>query len=469
MATKRDLVEAYSFSRRRLVTAFVSGAPGGREVEPVRPGRTIIGGLALAVLLVLGAVIAGVFAPRIPNDWNRPGLIVAKDGGGRYIITEEAKNPILRPVINITSAKLILGDDAADPILLPSAHIAKQRQGEDIGILGAPNDVPAADRLVASGWTACTDGGAGIRLAVDPDLGVSPVDGGAFVVRNSDTFFLVAQMAGPDGPEAYRYPLPTDGGALDNTLGELGLPSSIYATPVSDQWLALFPLGGALSWNSFAIPNAGQVAAYAGGSSGLRPDAKIGDLIGLGDGSAVVLTKDGPAPLTDFALAVYRWLPKPHTPKVYGAEAINYRRAPRPYENAHWPDEHLVSLAGEACGTLITDSELKPRAVLGQNPVDSASSAGIPADEVSVLVQPGSGAYVMSGDWDTTIGTPYLIDSRGRANPLEGPETPGLLGYAGVDPPVVPDPWVELFAPGAPLSRELALCPPDPVQGQACD
>ena len=52
MATKRDLVEAHAFSRRRLVTAFVSGAPGGREVEPVRPARVIVGGAALAVLLI---------------------------------------------------------------------------------------------------------------------------------------------------------------------------------------------------------------------------------------------------------------------------------------------------------------------------------------------------------------------------------------------------------------------------------
>ncbi len=55
MATKKDLVEAYSFSRRRLVTAFVSGAPGGREVEPSRPGRTIVGGLALITPQVLAA------------------------------------------------------------------------------------------------------------------------------------------------------------------------------------------------------------------------------------------------------------------------------------------------------------------------------------------------------------------------------------------------------------------------------
>ena len=62
MATKKDLVEAHAFSRRRLVTAFLSGAPGGREVEPARPGRTIFGGLALAVLLIAAAAIASVLA-----------------------------------------------------------------------------------------------------------------------------------------------------------------------------------------------------------------------------------------------------------------------------------------------------------------------------------------------------------------------------------------------------------------------
>ena len=117
MATKKDLVEAYSFSRRRLVTAFVSGAPGGREVEPARPGRTIVGGLALAVLLIAGAAIAGIFAPRVPDDWTEPGLIVSKEDGNAYVITEDedaddGDPPVLRPVINITSAKLILGADS---------------------------------------------------------------------------------------------------------------------------------------------------------------------------------------------------------------------------------------------------------------------------------------------------------------------------------------------------------------------
>ena len=94
MATKRDLVEAYPFSRRRLVTAFVSGAPGGREVEPARPGRTIVGGLALAVLLVAGAAIAGrLRAARRPTTGSKPGLVVSKETGAAYVILKESRTP----------------------------------------------------------------------------------------------------------------------------------------------------------------------------------------------------------------------------------------------------------------------------------------------------------------------------------------------------------------------------------------
>lgn len=468
MATKRDLVEAYSFSRRRLVTAFVSGAPGGREVEPVRPGRTVVGGLALAVLVALGAVVAGVFAPRVPQDWNQPGLIVAKDAGGRFIITEQSEHPVLRPVINITSAKLILGDAAADPTLLPSSFIAKQRQGEDIGILGAPNDVPAADRLAPTGWIACTDVGSGIRLSLGADGAVSRVDGGAYLVSNQDTFFLIAETVENGNDAAYRYALPGDGGARDNLLNELGLPPSVYATPVTDQWLALLPIGGALDWSSFALAGVGEPAKYAGGSSGLPASARVGDLVGLGDGSAVVLTQTGPAPLTAFALAVYRWLAAPHTPKVYGAKAIDQDRTTRPYDAAHWPEGHLTPVDSQPCAQLQADPGRPPRVLLGQDPIASAAADEVLRTDISVSVPPGAGAYVVSGDWDSRVGSRYLVDSRGRANPLEGPQTPDLLGYGAITPPVVPDSWVELLPPGVPLSQELALCPPDPVRGQEC-
>ena len=73
MGTQRDLVEAHSFNRRRLVTAFVSGASGGREIEPARTGRTIAAGLALAVLLMVGAAVSGALQSRTPADGDDPG------------------------------------------------------------------------------------------------------------------------------------------------------------------------------------------------------------------------------------------------------------------------------------------------------------------------------------------------------------------------------------------------------------
>lgn len=92
MASKRDLVEAHAFNRRRLVTALVSGAPGGREVEPVRPGRTIVGGVALGVLLLAGAAVNGVLADRSDVDPDKPVPVISQGKGpGARPRTEAAR------------------------------------------------------------------------------------------------------------------------------------------------------------------------------------------------------------------------------------------------------------------------------------------------------------------------------------------------------------------------------------------
>ena len=146
MATKRDLVEAHAFSRRRLVTAFVSGAPGGREVEPVRPGRTIVGGVALSVLLVAAAAITGVFSDRPDSDWDAPGLVISKELGAAYVILDEDladdELPELRPVLNITSAQLILG---AEGLELAVAGCDRQQVPHLLGQSGRLGDAHRVD------------------------------------------------------------------------------------------------------------------------------------------------------------------------------------------------------------------------------------------------------------------------------------------------------------------------------------
>lgn len=64
----RAVGEACAYTRRRLVTAFVSGAPEGQEPEPARPARAVVGGLVLAVLLLAGCAAARVLSPEPGAD-----------------------------------------------------------------------------------------------------------------------------------------------------------------------------------------------------------------------------------------------------------------------------------------------------------------------------------------------------------------------------------------------------------------
>ena len=480
MATKRDLVEAYSFSRRRLVTAFVSGAPGGREVEPARPGRTIVGGLALAVLLVAGAAIAGVFSPRDPEDWNKPGLVVSKETGASYVILAESSHPVLRPVINITSARLML-PDGATPTLVSQDTIDAQTIGDDIGILGAPASLPTASLLIDSGWTACTADGHGIRLDVSERPQVDAVPGSGFLVESGGDFWVIAQARGTGGqaPAAYRYEVPTAGDDQDNMLRDLQLPIRGAATRVPAGWLDLFPAGGALDWRSFGLRGLGDPLPYAG-SRGVPADARVGDVVTAG-GDALLLTAQGPTELDPFAAAVYR-----HTRTPAGRPSLGRRvgGAPRiseaaelpagdqvlpPFDTARWPDRVLATEPGEPCAELTARPGRPPAVQVATDPRGDAVAAAVPADRVVPTVDAGRGAYVLSGDWgEGHQGSPFVVDAKGLSYPLVGPEAADRLGYGDHPVVVVPDTWIELFGTGVNLSVKDALCPPASPDGRPC-
>ncbi|WP_243058663.1 type VII secretion protein EccB [Nocardioides sp. SR21] len=468
MATKKDLVEAYSFSRRRLVTAFVSGAPGGREVEPARPGRTIVGGLALAVLLVAGAAIAGVFAPRTPDDWTEHGLIVSKDTGQAYVIVPDSESSEieLRPVINITSAALILGPDV-EPMLISQDTIDDQQIGEDIGILGAPASVPDAGLLVDDGWTACTAAGSGIRTRVAVEPSVLPASGQQVLVESDGEYWLIAQPAetstGRSG--AYAYQVVRQEGDRDETdpmLLDLGAGTLGTAVPVPREWLDLFPRGADLDYSSVEVEGLGDPLGYS--DDAIPAGARVGDLL-TADGRTVLLLEDGPALLDPFAATVYEHLATPagfHEPLPASSfPGLDFEDPP--LADSQWPTELLTSLDGpaEPCAQLLAEPGAAPLAQLAQAPGDDASAAGLGPETKAATVDPGRGAYVLSGGWtDSDAGAPYVIDGKGRANPLGGTGAAEQLGYAGHPVVVVPDSWIGLFEDGVELSEDAALCPP---------
>ena len=307
MATKKDLVEAHAFSRRRLVTAFLSGAPGGREVEPARPGRTIVGGLALAVLLVAAAAIASVLASKTEEDWNKVGLVVSREEAAPYVILEDEDDPELIPILNITSAQLILGADV-EPTYVEQDVIEEQTPGETIGIFGAPQTLPRPIRFIQDGWTACTGDERGIMLGLQTDPDLESVErrrtGGGQPGAAPTSSPGRVTAATPTAPTSTRCRPAATSTRCSTTSG---CESTVEATDVPEDWLRLFPAGGDLGWSSFGITDA---RTRPDDPTPYPPSARVGDYWVDGD-EGLVLTRTGPMRLTPFAFQVFLNTPIP--------------------------------------------------------------------------------------------------------------------------------------------------------------
>jgi len=58
VTSRRDLLDAQAFVRRRLLAVLVAGALGGEEPEPAGPGRWLLGGVVVGAVLVLVVAVA---------------------------------------------------------------------------------------------------------------------------------------------------------------------------------------------------------------------------------------------------------------------------------------------------------------------------------------------------------------------------------------------------------------------------
>jgi hypothetical protein len=472
MATKKDLVEAHAFSRRRLVTAFVSGAPGGREVEPVKPGRVLIGGVALSVLLLAGAAIAGFLLGRPPAQWLDEGsFVISKDTGEQYVVLRGGDDPLLQRVPNYVSAQLLLGQDELTPFTVRDKYIRTVQLGEDLGIDAAPASLPSADELVNDGWTACTGDGVGIKVAIQRTPTVEDLAGSAFLVRSEGTTWLIATApaVGSKQGSAYRFPMPEDE-TQSSTLGDrLGFGAS--ATEVDADWLNLFRLGEPLEKASFGVTRPGEPVPYGSTGTDLSP-YRIGDLLLSSSGSYYLLGDEKPERLSDFAGMVYGVVEQP-AQELQGDLSASFGDPSTP---AEWPSDVPQPITnGALCAVLHPATGADATFSLATNPTGAADPY---RDDVrpgrhAVDVQPSAGAYVLSGSGEAAdAGTRYVIDPKGEKYELVGSEVPDFLGYGDVEPPLVPSAWLEFFQPGVQLSTNSARRVPEdapPADDAAAD
>ena len=435
MATKKDLVEAQSFSRRRLTTAFVSGAPGGREVEPDRPLRAVVGGLALSVVLVLGSLAFGWLRSALPDDWQNERLVIAEDSGARYVSVEG----VLHPVVNTVSARLLIPSAQFKVVAVPDDELADIGRGPTLGIVGAPDSLAPRDRLVDTGWLSCLSAGEQVSTAIGPGRTGRPADGSAVLVRTGDDTFVVAG--------GLRYPVASrDLSAVSVALRLDGRP----ALPAPASWLNLFPEGPALA--PLVVDDLGTPAA------GLPAGAAVGSVLRLeSDGRHYLVTPRGDLePLPDVALSMYRLGSGASSSEIPVEAAQIARLEVRPQRIAppEWPDRLPTGLETTPCATLTAAAGTPPEVALTTVTDDPPA-----AERGRTTVDTGYGALVRAVSGQVLGKGPVLaVDQTATAYAVDGADTEVLarLGYEPDDVVPVPQAWTELFRSGPSLGTAAA-------------
>lgn len=441
MATKKDLIDAQSYSRRRLLAAFTSGAPGGKEVEPSSPLKAVIGGVVLAGMVLVAGVFWGFANPGLKDGWQTNTLVLVRDTGARYVSVEGT----LHPVVNATSARLLIPAEEFRVVSTDAASIADAPVGPGVGIVGAPDDVPEADALVASGWTACVSP-LGTALSIPGDDGAQIADGGAVVTSDGATYVVAG---------GYRYLVSSEN--EDALLRSVGLAEA-HVVEVDSRWINLFEEGAPFA--PLMVEQAGDPLAGSELVVGtvVHPQGSAGRFLVTEAGELATM---GPLAYQLYLLGTGDHLGGER--EVTPGEIAQLPTASAGAGGADWPTDLLEPIPQtQAPCALLTHGDTGPG-------LTELAAAPEP-ERAGVQVATRSGALVATGGRGEQASRELvLVDESGSAYPMPGVDAATLsrLGYNGdEDVSDVPGVWMQYFTSGPALTIEAAGSTP---AGQAVE
>lgn len=492
MATRKDQLDAFVFARRRMVANLIAPSPTGSDEAAPRPVKTFFVSAILSAIAVAGVAVLGVFKPSAPSGWES-GLAVDSSSGAAYVYSPQDRE--LHPVLNITSARLLLGPnfkkfDVPDNVI----NGANVTIGAPFGIPGAPPDVPTSGNVDLTQWTLClqskdstdqTQAGGKTILEIGYNAANTVSQTTAFVVHDpSGTNHLIAGD--------YDYPI-DDNGVIFPLTGKSVAPGESVGPWVSKAWLGAFQRGAPLQFPTIADMGAPT-------SSG--PAQHVGDYgtftAANGQEVGVIETDSGLIEVNLFVYELYSGGPEiigRHVQKM-SLVAANMTSARDELKNptsltdaaSNWPQNTVTTLdtdgVGPGFGVFCTNfsgafdgdvphlslsygTQLPQPLPTGAGAVQSGSSSL--ADVV--LVRPGHAALVrdVSGGNSQTTGSEYLVTDTGARYQMTPTVTiPGPNGqstqtsaskqlqYDNVHVSPVPDRWVQLIQAGANLDPQAA-------------
>ncbi|MEU9339145.1 type VII secretion protein EccB [Streptomyces sp. NPDC048290] len=466
MQTRKDQIQAHTFVMRRLASAMVRANPDTPDTPVSRTSKGYLWGLVIGLFIGLVVFVIGVLFPAAKSDWRTPGtLVLVKGGGGRYLFLGDR----LHPVLNETSARLVAGD-RMKVAEVKAKSLESTPRGAPLGLIGAPDVLPPADRMKGGSWLACatrttTDTGATapvLTLAVGLGTGHPALDDRRGVVVSD--------------PQGARHLL-WDGRRLrlddaSEAVQALGY-GNVPPIPVSDGFLNALPEGPTLAAPD--IPGRGAPADPLAGAP-----ATVGQLFTGPSGDPYVLTGDGLAPLTATGFDLLKGDPRtqreaydgaPVTPRPLGPDDLSARSAgesPRPLAALDGlplttPEARVTGADHAVCAGVTPDEDttrrtltVVPAAELDGGP--PAVQPGVtpsctPADRIAV--RPGTGALVQGLSGGDADATPYLVTDGGVKYPVPGAEAAAQLGYGGVEPQRVPTTLLRMLPTGPSLDPAL--------------
>jgi type VII secretion protein EccB len=428
MRSRRDQVQAHTYMVGRLTSALVHGEPDAPESPLRRTGLGSFGGLLLGTLIVAAFLVWGLIWPSSNAAALTPGeLVMVKQTGSRYIYAHSE----LRPVLNWSSALLLTG---GNPKILGLAAESLNGipHGQPVGIVGAPDTLPAASALNQGSWLVCALSGRQVLVTIGVTALTSPLPpGDAVMVKADGEQYLVWRG------ERLRLDAPW-------ILQALGLGRSPVIS-VSPAWLNAVPAGPDLT--PLTVPGAGAPGLVLGSLH-----TRVGQVLtqqNVGSPTEYyVVVAGGVVPVTSTQAAIA--LSDPASAAAYrGAPIAPVTVSPATMAHAHIVHQMLADGAdapsappqdgagpGVPCMNYPGTGGMAPQLVFTAPPAGAPPAVGMPGVTGSpqnanlVSVAPDGGALARPQAAPGVGGNSlYLVTDAGVKFPVPSPSALLALGY----------------------------------------
>lgn len=457
-------LHSHQFTLQRMV-----GALAMRDPNPVSSPLRSLGGALLASILVAAlsaaaVAVYGLLRPGGDPSWRTgESVIVERETGARFVF----RDGVLHPVVNYSSALLILGSARPETVMVARTSLAGVPRGAPLGIPGAPDLLPATNELVDDAWLLCSrPASTGKSPAVESALFVGasiggtpePFDARAMVARDvTGALHLLWNNR--------RYPIRDP----DVVLAAFAWPRHV-SVPVATAVLNAVPVGADIG--PVRIPG----ATMKSNVDGLRVGAVVVVANQSGHRQYGVITPDGVADITEVqaglllaagangidgdatVLSQAKYAALRHAdPLIPQGDGAPPARAPT-----------LVPAAARAVCATFADGATTPvlsyPAAAARAPaevrVTAARDVGVTVDWVAVI--PGRGVVVAAvAAPEPPTPTLALVSDRGVRYPVPSDEVLAVLGYPSdvVTPMRLPTSLVALLPTGPALDPVAAILP----------